>query len=156
MIKQINGNIFDSKADVICHQVNVYGVMGAGIAAEVKQRYPQVDKEYRYKCSYAKDISDLLGGVQFVETYYGSRQYISNCFSQCEVPDSNGVLTSYSAIAECFVCVKNWLIINKKKTVAIPYKIGCGIAGGDWNKVSEIIENVFGNDDLTCEIWKLK
>lgn len=24
-----NGNLFDSKADILCHQVNLYGIMGA-------------------------------------------------------------------------------------------------------------------------------
>lgn len=41
-----DGNIFDSDAKIICHQVNTYGVMGAGIAAEVKERFPEVYTEY--------------------------------------------------------------------------------------------------------------
>lgn len=41
-LKEINGNLFDSKADVLCHQVNTYGVMGAGIALEVRKRFPGV------------------------------------------------------------------------------------------------------------------
>ena len=28
-----------------------------------------------------------------------------------------------------------------EKGLGLPYKIGCGLGGGDWNKVKEIIEN---------------
>ena len=47
MIKIIDGNLFDSKAQIICHQCNCQGVMGSGVAAEVKRRYPHVYKAYR-------------------------------------------------------------------------------------------------------------
>ena len=41
MVKIIEGNLFDTKANIICHQCNCQGVMGSGVAAEVKRRYPE-------------------------------------------------------------------------------------------------------------------
>lgn len=35
------GNVFDSDAKIICHQVNCQGVMGSGVAKEVRERYPR-------------------------------------------------------------------------------------------------------------------
>ena len=35
MIEIIKCDIFKSNADVICHQVNTFGIMGAGIAAQI-------------------------------------------------------------------------------------------------------------------------
>ena len=49
--------------------------------------------------------------------------------------------------------IKAWAR-NNNLTIAIPYKIGCGIANGDWNKVRKIIEKVFSDYDIT--IYKLK
>lgn len=40
------GNVFDSDADIICHQVNCQGVMGSGVAKEVRERYPEVYYAY--------------------------------------------------------------------------------------------------------------
>ena len=40
---------------------------------------------------------------------------------------------------------------NKK--VGFPYKIGCGLAGGDWDTIIRIIEEELG--DLEVEIYKL-
>ena len=62
MIKIIDGNLFDTKAHIICHQCNCQGVMGSGVAAEVKRRYPYVFNSYR------KDYEDgklKLGYVNF-------------------------------------------------------------------------------------------
>ncbi len=36
MIQYYNGSIFDSKADILCHQVNCQGAFGYGIAGQVK------------------------------------------------------------------------------------------------------------------------
>lgn len=40
MIKTVYGNIFDATEDIICHQVNCQGVMGAGVAKALYQRWP--------------------------------------------------------------------------------------------------------------------
>ena len=40
-------------------------------------------------------------------------------------------------------------------SVAIPYKMGCGLAGGDWdNEIYPIIETVFKDSPVVLEIWK--
>lgn len=36
------GNIFDTKADVICNAVNCIGVMGAGIAKAFADKFPEM------------------------------------------------------------------------------------------------------------------
>lgn len=38
MIKTIEGNILDAEEDIICHQVNCKGVMGAGLAKQSKSK----------------------------------------------------------------------------------------------------------------------
>ena len=43
----ITGDLFDTKANVILHQVNCQGVMGSGIAAEIKRRFPQAYEDYK-------------------------------------------------------------------------------------------------------------
>lgn len=50
MIEYIQGNIFDSPAQVIVNTVNTVGVMGKGLALSFKQRYPEMFKKYRVVC----------------------------------------------------------------------------------------------------------
>jgi hypothetical protein len=62
MIKHIKCDIFESGADVICHQVNCQGVMGSGIAKQIRERYPSVYEDYRALCE-TYEPSELLGCV---------------------------------------------------------------------------------------------
>lgn len=50
MIKYIEGDIFDSPAQVIVNTVNTVGVMGKGLALSFKQRYPEMFAAYRTAC----------------------------------------------------------------------------------------------------------
>lgn len=164
-IKIINGNLFDSKAKIICHQVNCQGVMGSGVAAEVKHRYPHVYEEYKKICT-----SDMLGWTQLIpihKEYVGvpagmvlaipdDEQYICNMFSQNKYGYDGKQYTSLSAIRSCFECVKNYTLTKYGlygATIAMPYKIGCVRGGADWDKVYQIIEEVLG--DCNVELWRL-
>ena len=51
MIKHVKADIFTTDCDIIVHQVNCYGVMGSGIAKQVKERYPDVYDIYKSLCN---------------------------------------------------------------------------------------------------------
>lgn len=151
MIEHIKGDVLTSKADVVLHQVNCKGVMGAGLALQIKKKYPHVFSEYFHLCSHTPtDSTSLLGKVLFVPI--SSSQSIANLFAQ-DTFASYGVsiccLTQYEKLRECLREVNN---VYKGKTVALPYKLGCGLAGGDWNKVKKIIEEEL--TDCKVEIWE--
>lgn len=147
MIEIINGNIFDGNDDIICHQVNTYGVMGAGIALQIKERFPDVYTVY-YEICHEYKSNQLMGNVLFCNQY--APPIIANFFSQYNMA------TDYQAMFSCFKAVYNYAKRNNK-TVAIPYKIGCGIAVGDWNIVYDMIREIFSQDeDVKCTIYKLE
>ena len=50
MIKYVTGSIFATNARWMVNPVNTFGVMGAGLAAEFKSRYPGMFRYYRAKC----------------------------------------------------------------------------------------------------------
>lgn len=50
MLEYIEGDIFDSPAQVIVNTVNTVGVMGKGLALAFKQRYPDMFQAYRTAC----------------------------------------------------------------------------------------------------------
>ena len=50
MVEYIEGNIFDSPAQVIVNTVNTVGVMGKGLALKFKKRYPEMFAAYRTAC----------------------------------------------------------------------------------------------------------
>ena len=159
MIKHINGDIFsepsDDDATIICHQVNCRGVMGAGIAKTVKDMFPDVHKVYKEKCNGAKNSKYLLVDVQLCHTKFLNNDYlIANIFGQ----DGYGyeaVYTDYNALRKAFNTLVGMLIPTSDFTIRIPYMMGCGLAGGDWNTVKEIIDDTLVKAGCKVEIWEL-
>jgi len=148
MIENKEGNIFDGDEDIICHQVNTFGIMGAGLAAQIKERFPEVFKAYEAECmELSNNNINPLGQVMFCNHYF--KPLIANLFSQ------KGMTTDYMALRSCLQAVKK-TAEKSNLSVAIPYKMGCGIAHGDWNTVEEIIKEVFEDSDIKCVIYHLK
>lgn len=150
MIKIVNGNILECTEDIIIHQVNCQGNMGGGVARQLALQYQNKENAgfdletfYNVYCrKYDCDYNKLKGKV----LYYYDEKYICNCFSQKPNYD-----TDYEAIKECFVDIKKYAK-QHNKTICMPYKIGCGIANGDWNIVYKIIEDVFNN--YNCVLYR--
>ena len=148
MIKYIRGNLLDAEENLICHQVNCRGVMGAGLAKQIRYRYPNVYNNYRTLFNRDKyDTSILLGEVQYVNI--GSDKYICNLFGQNYYGRNPQITyTDYKALECCLKKLKK-VAIKHNYSVALPYMIGCGNANGDWNIVLEIIEDVFKDYEVT-------
>ena len=151
MIKHIKCDIFESGADVICHQVNCQGVMGSGIAKQVRERYPWVYAEYKECCSLSSDYI-LLGGYQ--QVYIDEKRAVLNVFGQRYYGYDGKCYTNYDALKQAFEDISK---TYRNKTIAIPYLMGCARGGGDWNIVYKIIEEVFADyngEVLICEYDK--
>lgn len=154
----IDGNIFDSKADAILHQVNCQGVMGSGVAKQVKERYPTVFHWYKQWCDENKEAaqqlgkSPLLGKIQIVykEDFpvddIKDSQVIVNLYAQDRFGRGTKCYTDYDALR---TCLKQVDTAFNGKSVAIPYMMSCGRGGGDWDIVSKIIEEELKDCDVT-------
>lgn len=87
MIEHIKCDIFESGADVICHQVNCQGAMNSGVAKQVKEKYPKVYKAYKKVCSSGER---LLGRTQIIPI--NDTQSIVNLFAQYNFGYENSVI----------------------------------------------------------------
>ena len=79
MIKYIGGNILNSNADIIFHQVNCQGVMGTGLGKQIREWCPQHYVDYKNMCNKALP-ENLLG--DFVMTRYSPIKSICGIFGQ--------------------------------------------------------------------------
>lgn len=142
MITLYFGDLLESGCDIICHQVNEYGEMGAGLARQIADKYPLCEKKYREQYQRHKTGDVLL---------YNSVPIIANCFSQTRGK------TDYEAVKACFSKIKAYVRnTHYVHSVGVPYKYGCGIADGEWDKVSTIFKELFEQDSIDFQIWKLK
>lgn len=142
-----NGNLLNTNINIIAHQVNCQGVMGAGVAKQIKEKYPAVYKDYRRLCEDTSNKMDLLGTCLI--SIEKENKMICNLFGQYNY-GRNGTYTNTSYLSSAILLMINMLeqIYNiKDKThpqlvIAIPYKIGCGLGGGNWEEVKTIFENI--------------
>lgn len=164
MIKEVKGNLLTYPGlELIGHQTNCLGVMGGGIAKQIKNKNPRVYDSYYCYCKLPKDPHSILGTLQCVRND-NDTQWIANIFGEysfCEsiAPyEENGKPrhTDYDALQKALSELHNWINVNNIKTAGIPHKLGCGLAGGDWdNVVYPMIINEFKND-LTITLYIVK
>ena len=147
MIHYVKGNLLDSDCDYICHQVNCQGVMGSGIAKQIRERWPWVFASYRAHYERCKsEGKSLLGNVWgVVIDGEGPRaRWVVNMFAQDNFGYYGGRFTSYDAFAKCLENMRDSL--PKDKTIGFPKNIGCGLGGGNWKVISALIEEILGKD----------
>lgn len=142
MVKYVKGDLFATDLDIIAHGCNCQGAMGSGVANIVRQRY---SKAYHAYLDLYDDEGLHLGDVQFVLQSDG--KYIANCMTQDRYLPRTRCHADYNAIGICMHTLKEFAQ-KKGLSVAIP-KIGAGLAGGDWNLIEKILNEVFSDYDVT-------
>lgn len=152
MIEVRNGDILESGADIIVHQVNCMGAFGAGVAGQIRKKWPDVYEEYKKACDNHYDWPvALLGSAQFVSA--SPFTIVANCFGQLTYGRKNERYTDYMALSESLQTVRDYATPDCQ-TIAIPYGIGCGLGGGNWNIVERIIEKTFEDYKGKVVIYK--
>jgi len=140
IVEEIQGNLLDTTVSAIAHGVNCQNTMGSGVAKALFTKWPEIKSKYHDFCN-MNGPSHRLSQVQAVNT---DDKTILNCFTQEWYGYDGRKYVSYDAIYECFNFISQFY-----DEVAIP-KIGCGLAGGDWNVVKEIINSATGSD---CKVY---
>lgn len=136
---------------LVCHQVNCQGVMGAGLAKQVKHLHPGVYACYKDKCRLIKTGVGGLGDVQFCSALESYGYIVANIFGQYDY-GKDRQQTDYAALHKAFTCIAQTFPAD---TVRIPYKMGCGMGGGEWPVVLKIIEETLVANNVRVEIWQL-
>lgn len=157
MIIYKDGNLLDADVSYIVHQVNCQGVMGSGIAKQIRDKWPHIYHEYKkfLALSNEKWKRPALGRPLLVYEDYDNApntRIIVNFFSQNHYLPRTICHTDYEAFRSCCEELRTIIGSHKEQKIGFPYKIGCGLGGGDWNIIENIIDSVF--KDYSVEIYK--
>ena len=146
-----NSNLLDVQEGIICHQTNCIGVMGGGIALQIRKKWPKVYTDYREECGiFTSKPEHLLGHVQ--DVLVKDNLVVANCYGQ--VFPGKGCMTDYNAwdtILDKLKDLSNYFNLD----LHFPWMIGCGLAGGDWNVMRKKIENAFSGPSKKVFIHRL-
>lgn len=114
----------------ICHVVNTKGVWGRGFVLALSRRWKLPEEVY-----YSE--APVLGLIQWCQAEDGI--IVCNMVAQNGLRKrTNPVPLDYDALTTCLTKMYSWLTYSHC-TAHMP-RIGCGLAGGSWPRVAEILE----------------
>lgn len=131
---------------IVAHIVNDIGAWGAGFVLAVSRRWPEVRSAY-----YDWRQSGLsLGSVQFVKVE--PQIIVANMCGQTGVGGgSTEPPIRYWALQQCLEDVRNHAILLNAD-VHMPF-IGCGLAGGSWDKIRPLVENALSVENIPVVVY---
>lgn len=154
--EEIEGNLItralEGQFDVITHSCNCFCTMNAGIAPQMVKHFG-VDKYFLESPHFRGDINKL-GQIEWYYKREGSIPFVVNSYAQYYYgknhPDGVDKPLDYDALTMCLRKINH---IFKGKRIGLP-QIGCGLAGGDWNRVKQIIQKELKDCNVTVIIYK--
>jgi len=152
-IKYINGDATVPQAKgvkIITHICNNIGGWGKGFVLAISKKWKEPEQEYRLWHRERAQNNFELGSIQIiqVEEYL----YVCNMIGQQGIKrGSKGAPIRYTAVENCL----DKLTLEAKKlnaSVHMP-RIGCGLAGGKWNKIEPLIERTLLSNDIETIVY---
>ena len=144
------GDLLAVPRGLLVHGCNAQGVMGAGVAKFVRLRYPLAYRLYRERF----DTEGLTLGEIIPVVVEGTPEapvkVIVNAITQ-DAYGTDRIQVDYAALAQCFRHVGE-LARRSQLEVHFPL-IGCGLAGGSWDRVAPLIEQ--GLAGVPAHLWTL-
>ncbi|KAL4502985.1 hypothetical protein ABPG72_014214 [Tetrahymena utriculariae] len=172
---EVKGDLLTFEADIIVQQCNCITTNEKGLAQSIFKKFGVSAYEMRVKGQgNIANISsiDLPGTCLFQQPKIKDKncqiQYIANLFGQF-TPGKNGfkyqntlcqqiydpltnkpIVDNFSSRERWFeICLQQLADFAKEKQlyrIAFPYKIGCGLAGGNWENYNKMIEEFSENN----------
>jgi O-acetyl-ADP-ribose deacetylase (regulator of RNase III) len=135
---------------IIAHICTNLGGWGTGFVLAVSKKWKEPEVSYR-KWHRERSKNDFeLGKIQIVKV--NKYIYVANMIGQQGMKTgSNGVPIRYKAVEECLLeLAKEAKILEA--SVHMP-RIGCGLAGGTWERIQPIIEETLIKNNISTTIY---
>ena len=140
---------------IILNQVNCLGLMGSGLALEIRNKWSNVYSEYSKFC---QDNPNPFGSIQLIGV--GKNTMVCNAFGQMGISRTK-LMTDYG-VWKLRILPKLHMTLEllEQKTsirwkIRCPFGIGCGLGGGNWDTMLGLIENEFKDSKFEFCICKL-
>jgi len=149
----IEGNLISlaqaGEFDVIIHGCNCQCTMGAGIAKSIKKAFPAA---YKADVATERGDRDKLGSYSSAEVMVAEEQslIVVNAYTQFDFRRRKTPNVDYDAIRAVFRAIKTDF---PNKRIGYP-AIGAGLAGGDWEVISGIIDEELEGEDHKFVLYR--
>ena len=155
-IRYVSGDATSPDYGIIAHCCNNVGKWGKGFVLALSKKHPKAKNKYLSWYNFPPSLAInkfVVGNVQFVEV--GSSLWVANIIGQDGIYPFDGILPiRYDAIKTGLEKVCNFSVENNNLPVHMP-RIGCGLAGGTWDKMEPIIKKALCEKDVQVTIYDL-
>lgn len=143
MIIQREGNLINSKAQVLGTEVNLKGIINSETSKNIMKEYPNNFQEYSESCKKGK----LTTGSCLLVIDEG--RVIANIVDRILPEDHSDIVF----LQEAFEALLMWMKALGLTTVALP-QIGQGNIDLPWNKVEKKLAKILEEyPNVTVEVW---
>ena len=135
---------------IIAHICNNLGGWGKGFVLAVSKRWPEPEQEYRKWHRNRANNNFELGNIQIVqvEKYI----YVANMLGQQGMKTgSKGAPIRYESVKKCLERLSEEAT-TLNASVHMP-RIGCGLAGGKWEKIEPLIKESLINNNISTTVY---
>lgn len=142
---------------IIVHICNDIGGWGRGFVAALSRRWKEPELNYRAWHQGKGDIPFELGQVQFVPVT--ADLIVANLIGQRDIKRSKDQSKSslppirYEAVRKGLKSIA--LRANQLQASIHMPRIGCGLAGGNWEEIQKIVEEELSAKDIEVYVYDL-
>lgn len=134
---------------ILVHIYNDVGGWGKGFVMAISKRWKGPEMQYREWFKGQDNFT--LGEVQFVQVEQDL--WIANLIGQHKInkDESGNPPIRYNAVS-CGLNKIAIFAIDKNASVHMP-RIGCGLAGGTWNKIEPLIQSALTGKNIPVTVY---
>jgi O-acetyl-ADP-ribose deacetylase (regulator of RNase III) len=135
---------------IIAHVCNDLGGWGKGFVLAVSRRWPEPERAYRRWHRERARNDFALGAVQVVPVL--PDVWVANMIGQHGMrTGSGGPPIRYDALERCLNALAGHALAHGA-SVHMP-RIGCGLAGGRWERVEPLVNGALGARDIDVTVY---
>ncbi len=136
---------------IIVHICNDIGAWGKGFVLALSKRWSEPEKQYRAWFTSKENFS--LGECQFIKVE--KDVWVANIIGQHKIynDEKGNAPIRYLAVENGLSLVAQFAKVHKA-SVHMP-RIGCGLAGGTWDKIEPLIHKSLLQNDIETYVYDL-
>ena len=160
VVPTIRANLLDATQEYIAQQCNCYTVRAHGLAATISKHHGNPYETRRpvapNRNLAVKEDRDVPGTIRILDN-----RVICMFAQLCpgkpgrykSYPDYH--IDTYTQRIEWFQQCLEAIQDMAPKSVAFPWTIGCGLAGGDWDTYKKMIEDFAEHSGIPCMFYRI-